>query len=120
MPTFATLYWPTEFETVSLTWPVALFVRSTVALGTTAPLASATLPVTVALSCAHARGVKATIIMASAIQSTPIPLLDLYDQLLLDWVNVCVMVCLLRNWLLGSLYPSRLNCSWKSLVRRVC
>src|SRR5580658_6299974 len=68
-----------------------MFVKSTVALATTAPLASPTVPVTVALSCAHAHGVRTTIIMVSAIQSTPIPFFDLSVKRPLDWVKACVI-----------------------------
>jgi hypothetical protein len=110
---------PALFDVASLFTPVPMSVSVTVAFATTAPLESATVPSMVALSCPHARGVKTTIIMASAIQSTRIPFFDLSVRLLPDRVMVCVMVFLLRNRLPGLLYPTGFSCPWQSPVRHV-
>src|ERR1035437_6864869 len=110
---------PTEFAADSLFMPVPLSISVTVALATTAPVESVTFPSMVALSWPHTRGARAMIIMASAIQSTPIPFFDRTVKPLLDWVKDCVMVCLLRNSLLGSLYPTCFSCLWQSPVGRV-
>src|SRR5450631_2002483 len=99
--------------------PVPVAVRVTVALATTAPVESVTFPSMVALSWPHTRGARAMIIMASAIQSTPIPFFDRTVKLLLDWVKDCVMVCLLRNSLPCWLCPTCFSCSWQSSAGRV-
>src|ERR1700744_3259925 len=59
MPTLANRNTPAELEIACRVWPVAGLVSVMGALGTSAPVASATVPLMVALSWDHARGVSA-------------------------------------------------------------